>query len=122
MHFDVLGGLRAYDVSASFATSSDRTSVDELFLEPVVGVRLTLDIGPTTSIDVQSTIGGFALGDTHSLSWDIITGFQWRPADNFGVQIGYRNLLLDLQSGQDPQAFDFFGAFAGLYAGAVIRF
>lgn len=121
-NLDLLGGVRAYEVSASVATLAGEADADEFLVEPVVGARLTLDITRYASIDVQSTIGGFSLGDSHSLSWDIIAGFQWRPTGNIGVQVGYRNLLLDLQSGRDPATFDYFGALAGLYVGGVFRF
>jgi hypothetical protein len=121
-NLDLLAGLRSYDMSVGVSTPSGASQADELFVEPIVGARLTLDLSPYASIEVQSTIGGFSLGDTHSLSWDIISGFQWRPTKMLGVQIGYRNLLLDLQSGREPRTLDYFGAVAGVYFGGVLRF
>jgi hypothetical protein len=120
---DVLGGVRLYDIGASIDAPSGRASHDEIFIEPLVGVKLSLQLDPQATIDVQTSFGGFTNGgDRHSFTWDILAGFQWRPINDMGVQIGYRNIVVDLQSGEDPGTFDYFGALAGLYAGVVIRF
>jgi opacity protein-like surface antigen len=120
---DVLAGVRVYDVATSIRTPSGRADHEEFFIEPLVGVKLRLHLDPQATIDVQTSFGGFTDGgNKHSFSWDILAGFQWRPIDDVGVQFGYRNIVVDLQSGEGPGTFDYFGALAGLYAGVVVRF
>ena len=75
------------------------------------------------TIDVQFDIGYFTDGgDKSTLGYDIMAGFMWRPTQNIGVQIGYRDLAYSLQSGSGSNQFEWEGSIQGLYAGAAIRF
>ena len=54
---------------------------------------------------------------------DIVAGGQWRPVPNVGVQVGYRALFLDIESGRDDEAFEVGSAsLQGLFAGVGFRF
>lgn len=129
---DAVVGVRFYDVDASFNVDlSTRTSVfltpsqaeaSQLFAHPVVGLRWEWELYQQFDINVQSTIGGWSLGDNTSYSWDIMVGLGWRPHPNFGGQIGYRNQFFQLEDGQGRGTFEWSGGVAGLYAGAVLRF
>ncbi len=118
-------GARFHDVDfdASLQTPGGASvSSDSLFAEPIVGLRWELDIHERFTIDVVGAAGAFGWGDQSSWSADILAGFTWRPVENVGVQVGYRQLIVGLKDGDDPEQFEWRGGVAGLYAGAVLRF
>lgn len=118
-------GARFHDVDfdASLQTPGGASAdADSLFAEPIVGLRWELDIHARFTIDVVGAAGAFGWGGQSSWSADILAGFTWRPVENLGVQIGYRQLIVGLKDGDDPQQLEWRGGLAGLYAGAVLRF
>ncbi len=120
-----LAGARIYDVDWEIANSSSGApalEADETFLEPLIGGRFEMEFYERLDLDLQLTVGGLPLGDDSSFSVDVIAGFMWRPFEHFGIQIGYRQLLFDLQSGEDEQEFEYDGTLAGLFGGLVFDF
>lgn len=116
---DAVVGVRVYDIDfrvdrVSGASASTRES--SIFVEPLAGVKGVLEIDDQWTVDLQTTFGGLS----ESFSWDIMPGFTWRPHRNFGVQIGYRQLLFRLDEGAG--GLDWKGAMAGVYFGIVVRF
>ncbi|HZW06826.1 MAG TPA: hypothetical protein VFF65_06855, partial [Phycisphaerales bacterium] len=105
--------------------TSGGTTVDggETFVSPLVGLRLDLQLPYNFAVDVNANVN-FVPGDTSSFGFEIAPTFTWRPTRNIGVQIGYRLLIADNETG-DEGADDFFsldGSLAGLYGGVEIRF
>jgi hypothetical protein len=122
--FSWLAGARMYDTSFEVRDlgSSARSSADEFFLEPIVGARSDLDLAEDFSIVLQVSGGGFAWSERSSFSFDIAAGFQWRPVDWLGLQIGYRQLAFTLSAEEDREEFEYDGRLAGLFAGVTLRF
>lgn len=122
--FSWLAGARMYDTSFEVRDlgSSARSSADEFFLEPIVGARSDLDLAEDFSIVLQVSGGGFAWSERSSFSFDIAAGFQWRPLDWLGLQIGYRQLAFTLSAEEDREEFEYDGRLAGLFAGVTLRF
>jgi len=124
-NLEAVAGVRLYDVDWEIGnTSSGAESLEaqESFFEPLIGGRFAMEFYEEFDLDFQLTVGGLPLGDDSSFSVDVLAGFTWRPFENFGVQIGYRQLLFDLQSGEDTQEFEYDGALAGLYGGVLFQF
>jgi hypothetical protein len=121
---EVLGGLRFYGLDFGFSTAGAQTSHNEFAGHPLVGAKLSMDIYQKVfTVDVQLDIGYWADGGDQSvLGYDILVGFTWRPVPNAGIQIGYRDLAVMMESGSGSEAFEYNGALQGLYAGATIRF
>ena len=66
---------------------------------------------------------GWLPGTTDSAGLDIVVGGQWRPVPNVGVQVGYRALFLDIESGDGNEAFEIGSAsLQGLFGGVGFRF
>lgn len=123
MSLEAVGGVRFYDVGFDLSAPGGTASSDEFFAEPVAGLRVVLDVLERLTIDVESTIGAWTDGgDRESFSFDIAAGFMYRPIENVGVQIGYRQQMFSLSSGEGSDEFEFDGALAGVYAGVVVRF
>ncbi len=117
----MLGG-RFYDVEQRVASATASDTGDGTWIEPVAGARLEMEFHESFTLDVRTDFGYLPAGGKESLSWDIAVGGTWRPFDNFGVQIGYRQLLVRLRDGDDAERYSFDGAMAGLSAGVSIRF
>lgn len=116
---DGVFGARLYDIDfrvdrGSGAPATARESAT--LIEVLGGVKGSIEISDEWTVDLLTTFGGL----NESFSWDIMTGFQWRPFRNFGVQIGYRQLLFRIDKGDDGMKWD--GALAGLSFGIVVRF
>lgn len=120
---EAYGGVRFYDVSLGVTTPTGTASAEQFFLQPIVGVKATLDIVQKFTIDLQTGMGGFSDGNGHtSISYDILAGFMYRPVENVGIQVGYRMFIYTLKDGPESGRFDYRGAVAGLYAGLVFKF
>lgn len=121
---DVIGGLRAMYTSLRVenldAAPGDVSVIaeDELFLYPVVGVRLDMRFNERINIDVGTTVGGMAWDDQTSFAWNIVIGLSVEIAWNAAVQIGYRNTYFLLDSGE----FEWAGGAAGVYGGVRVEF
>lgn len=122
---DGLGGARFYDVDMQFeqfATLNGTNSFDDTWIEPTLGGKIGVELYEQFDIDLEVNFGVAPFGDHSSWSWDVIAGFQWRPIENVGIQIGYRNLAFNLSDGDGSDEFEWDGALADLYFGAVIKF
>lgn len=124
---DAVAGIRLYDVSwqvdrvsPGIGVSSD--SADQFFWEPQVGAKFSMRLYEQFDIDVQLTGGALPLGDTSTFSVDVMAGFMWRPMENVGVQVGYRQLAFELSDGDGAEEFRYRGALAGLSIGVVFKF
>lgn len=122
--FEAYGGFRFYDLTFDIRGPGGSITADQFFLQPIGGVKATMSIINRFTFDVSIGAGGFVEGaGKHSHSFDIVAGFMYRPlGENFGVQVGYRLFIFDLQSGSESSRFEYRGAVAGLYAGLVLRF
>lgn len=126
---DLVGGLRFHHVNfetrvdavvaAGVVTAAD---ADELFAEPIIGLRADADFARTFGIDAEALVGGFSTGDRTSISGSIDVGFVYRPIPEVGLRVGYHLLILDLQDGEGAEEFDWRGSVAGLYWGVQVSF
>jgi opacity protein-like surface antigen len=120
---DVYGGVRGYSFKTTIATGASSASDSGFWLEPIVGVRGSIDIFDDVTIHLSFDGGAQPFGDHTSNSFDITIGVQWRPTPHVGVQLGWRQLVVNLQKGGGTNALDFSdGTLAGLYGSLVLRF
>jgi len=116
-------GLRVHSQDISIASGGTTVEGNETFVSPLIGLRLDLQLPCDFAVDINANVN-FMPGDTSSFGFEIAPTFTWRPTRNIGVQLGYRLLIADNESG-DEGADDFFsldGSLAGLYGGVEIRF
>jgi hypothetical protein len=118
-----IGGIRLYSADFEIQTPTGIASHNEFLAEPLLGLRFGMEIRERFNIDVQGSFGAFDDGGHRSsISYDIIAAFSYRPVENVGVQIGYRQLAFDFSTGRAEQQFRYDGAVAGIFGGVVIRF
>ena len=120
---DAEAGLRIYDFEFEFENLDTglRDSDDRTFFEPHAGFKAAFSIYEDITIDLYTNFGLWPL-DAQAFSWDIGVGFQWRPVDYFGAQIGYRSTIFRLNEGSGVREFEWNGSYQGLYAGLQLRF
>lgn len=116
-------GLRLYDFEFDFENleTGERSSIGRTFLEPHLGAKAAFHVHERATIDLYTNFGFWPI-DKEAFSWDIGVGFQWRPVENVGLQIGYRSTIFLLQEGSGAGEFEWAGSFQGLNAGIQIRF
>jgi hypothetical protein len=125
LRLDGLLGARFTDLSVNFDRLGGppaRDSADALWIEPIAGAHLEIQIARDFSVDLEVTGGGQPFGDTTAYSLDAVVGFTWRVVDGVGVQIGWRQVVHSLKDGEGVAEFGHRGSFAGLFGGVVIRF
>lgn len=119
LRIHAIGGVRVNDVSMSISRPGvSRSEGSRTFIEILGGAKANLQIASDFSIEIDGSIAGLH----QSFSYDICAAFAYRPCDNFGVQIGYRNLHMSGRSGDGADRFKYSGALAGLFAGVEFRF
>lgn len=119
----VLGGARLYDLDVQVERPTIATTgADQLFVEPIAGVRSELSVTRDFTINLQLDGGGYGDSDRTSYSFNISVDFQWRPISWMGVQIGWRQTLYSFTDGENATSFEYDGAMAGLFAGLSFRF
>lgn len=124
----VLGGVRMYDVDISVdnraAGRIEESGTHQFFAEPIIGVRNEIELAGDFTIDQQLSFGALPIDKHSSYSVDIALGFMYRPQENVGVQIGWRQVAFWLADGEDGEAeeFEYNGRLAGLYCGVTFRF
>ncbi len=121
---DAYGGFRIYsaDVRIAVPGAGGSAGDDGVWVEPIIGFRLSADVLRRVSFFLSIDAGAQPFGDRSSFSVDIITAIQVNPTPNLGLQFGWRQLAVDLESGSGEDTFNFDGELAGLFWSVVFRF
>lgn len=119
MRLDLRAGARFIDMDTRLREpgGGGRYSADGAFAHPLVGFRLEIEMLREFSLDLSLDAGAWPFG-SESYSVSVLAGFQWRPHENVGVQIGFRQLFFGL----DNDDLDFEGAVGGIMGTVVVRF
>lgn len=119
----VMAGARVIDFeysiedAAGVSDSADATSV-----HPTAGLKFVADFYNDFTVHAEVNGGTSFFGDD-SYGFDIVVGGQWRFVENVGLQIGYRALFFEVESGEDSNTFEWSdGALQGVYAGLTFSF
>lgn len=101
------GGLRFYDLSLDTRLIGNPGVADRSFAssdswaDAVLGVNLRAPISPRWFARGYADVGGFGLGDSSELSWQIYAGGGYSINETWAVEFGYRHLSIekDLDNG-----------------------
>lgn len=117
---DVLAGGRLWNVSnrlnlsgSPINRSAERT---QTWVDPIVGVKGTLELTPSFSLVGWGFAGGF--GAASDFSWDVLGAIGWSPRKNVSLFVGYRAQAVDYSN--DGFVFDVIQQ--GPLIGGAIRF
>ena len=122
LFFDVLAGARLWHLDYEMEQVGGPELIDQrsTWVDPVIGARMMLDLPKGWGMELRSDIGGFGVGS--DFAWNIEVAFQGRVAENIGVEIGFRHLQTDYETGSGAEELNWEMALAGLYGSVVISF
>ena len=95
------GGLRFYDVSVDTRLIGNTGVPDvdiprsDSWLDVIVGVHLRAPVSERWFARGYADIGGFGLGDSSELSWQVYAGGGYRINETWSVEVGYRHLSIE---------------------------
>ncbi len=98
-----------------FDVSQDKTWVD-----PIVGLTLRTSRAHRVHAQLYTEIGGFGAGS--DLTWQIFPTVGWSFTDRFSLQVGYRWLDLDYETGDGNDRFAWDVLTQGPVGGLAFRF
>ncbi len=89
--------------------------------DPIIGVNLSVPlINDQLSFDGRFDVGGF--GAASDLTWQVYPCFNWRFSDWGSLQVGYRWLGTDYETGSGPNRFRYDVVLQGPQLGLTARF
>lgn len=118
-HFslDVLAGARLWYVDTQIDLSAGvlpaaRIEDDEVWADPVVGLRWHGEVGHGFYVAGAADIGGFGIASDST--WQLLGTLGYRFSDRLSVRAGYRHLAVDYESGGFVWDVELSGPIAGL--------
>jgi hypothetical protein len=91
------------------------------WVDPIVGAQIALPIaGEKLSLNGRFDVGGFEVGS--DLTWQVFPYFDWRFAKSASLQLGYRWLGTDYETGSGPTFFRYDVVLAGPQIGLTMHF
>lgn len=111
---DLLAGGRYYNMTNGVTiTPFDPTLPAALlgqsasWVDLVFGVRGRAPILNGLDAFARADFGGFGIGTSSDLTWNLIAGLDWRPYEHVSFLAGYRVLSIDESQGEGPSRFAF---------------
>ena len=107
-----LAGLM-WDAEVKGTASGVNTSSSKSFGAPVPMVGVNAKATLAKGLSAYTNVSGLPLGGYGHIV-DLEAGLHYEPVTNFGVNVGYRMLDVDLHHDDDSASFKLAGPFAGL--------
>lgn len=98
---DVYGGIRAYQVEADFEFSISSIGRDfdgsgqVNWVDPIIGLRGHTALGHGFGVSGLADVGGFGIGDSSDLTWQVTGTLDYAFTDNIAGRVGYRYMSID---------------------------
>ncbi|MEN8206990.1 MAG: hypothetical protein ABFS24_13400 [Pseudomonadota bacterium] len=126
--FDLYGGVRWWDndiklvVDPAITPGSRRADVDEDWVDPVIGARLTTPLSDRWSLMVRGDIGGFGIASDFTTT--LAAGVKYRISDSIVLDVQYKGLWVDYEDGTSgtPGYFNYDTVTHGPIIGIIFEF
>jgi hypothetical protein len=121
-YLDLFAGARVYSfyseivLRPNLAQTGFKASGTTTWADPIIGLRGRYYVSPLVFLNAYGDIGGFGAGS--ELSWQVLGSIGVQAARWCDVQLGYRAVGFDYQSGRAKQEITTHGPIIG----ATIRF
>lgn len=126
---DLLGGTRYYLIKNGVTIDPVDPMLPTLPLEQsrswvdlVVGARARAPLLPGLDAFARGDIGGFHIGTSSNLAWNLVAGLDWQATDCCSLVAGYRLLDIDESQGMGTTAFGFDVKMQGPFMALALRF
>jgi hypothetical protein len=115
--FDALAGARLFHIDGDVDRDpGPSTDGNQTWVDPVVGIRMLINVTPSLTFNVVADVGGFGLGS--DLSWRLVAGAAWHLNRCVSLDLGWAVLDVDYEDGD----FAYDVNQSGPYFGATFRF
>ncbi|MBX3442238.1 MAG: hypothetical protein KF774_07505 [Planctomyces sp.] len=126
---DLLGGARYYQVQNGVRinpVNGPTVSADlsKEWVDLVIGARTAVTLVPGLDGFARTDFGGFGIGTSSQLAWNLITGVSWECQSHPGTSLvlGYRVLDINESQGSGDQQFRFDVTMQGPFAAFSFAF
>lgn len=115
--FELMAGLRYANIRVDLdpAGLADATKTAD-WVDPIVGLRVHLDLVDDFSVSLSGDVGGFSLSS--EMTWGLDAVIEFHPLPELSILAGFR--LIDYDYGVGGFSFD--GQIRGPYVGISSRF
>lgn len=121
LRVEVGGGLRYYDLSIDTSLTGSSGGVpdqslrfSENWVDPVLGVRVNAPLSDNWFAKGFADAGGFGIGDSSNLSWQVYVGAEYMINATWSVEFGYRHLSVDKDLENATLEMDQYGPLVGV--------
>ena len=128
VYFDLYIGGRLWDVDIDqkikFSNLPDQ-SMDQskTWVDLIVGARLIAYLSDSFLLTLKSDIGGFNIGSSSKISWNIIGNIGWETGwHGLTPFVGWRTLYVDYDDGSGDDFFEYKIWMNGIQTGLGFRF
>ena len=88
----------------------------------IIGARLVFNISDKFIASLRGDVGGFGLGSSSNLTWNVTVLGEYRIFPNVGLVAGYRYLAVDWEQGSGPSRIGYDWTIHGPILGVSIEF
>lgn len=109
-YFEPLAGVRYNNLSGEIRgpgilpTPRIPTGTQDWW-DPIIGANASLPLGKGFSLNVRGDVGGFGVGS--DLTWQVFPYLGWQYARWGSLQLGYRWLYMDYETGSGTEQFKY---------------
>lgn len=120
-HAELYAGVRVNDLGVNLSATGPlgnprSASGSKTWVDPIVGLRVTLPFSRTTDLTTLVDVGGF--GISSDISVQVWPSIGFRLSDKTRIKLGYRAVYTKYESGEGLQRFSYdvltFGPTAGV--------
>ena len=126
---DLLAGGRYYNFTNGLTlTPFDPTlpvaplGQSATWVDMVIGARGRTPLAAGLDGFFRADFGGFGIGTSSSLAWNLIAGLDWRPSDHLSLLAGYRVLDIDESKGEGASRFAFDAKMQGPFVAFAFQY
>jgi hypothetical protein len=126
---DLLGGARYYQVQNGIRINPPilpavQADLSKDWVDLVFGARTAVTVLPGIDGFLRADFGGFGIGTSSQLTWNLITGMSMECPNHPGTSLvlGYRILDINETQQSGPQAFEFDVKMQGPFAAVSFAF
>jgi hypothetical protein len=120
-NFEALAGMRYNNINGDIRGPFGRypTGTQEWY-DPIVGGNLNLPLSQRVSFNLRGDIGGFGVGS--DLTWQAFPYFTWQFNKCASMQVGYRLVYTDYETGSGLNKFKYDMLTSGPQIGFAFHF
>jgi opacity protein-like surface antigen len=118
--FDLYGGVRAFNVEADFGVDIPAINFDldreasVSWADLTVGMRGHADLGRRFGVTGLADAGGFGIGDSSNLTWQVTGTLDYAFTERVSGRIGYRYMSIDYESDELTMDIEMYGPLIGV--------